>query len=160
MAGNGIVIHYAPQITVQGGGPGTQEAVQQALQLSRNDLEKMMREVLADQQRRLNMEEAALSITQEALAVAPQPLIGIDPSGMIALANDAACRLFPDQGPLIGQGGDEALPEALAPLLDGRSRDTDVVCAGRAYHVEAHPLGGHEGERGLLLSFTCEGCQR
>ena len=76
------------------------------------------------------------------------------------LANDAACRLFPDQGPLIGQGGDEALPEALAPLLDGRSRDTDVVCAGRAYHVEAHPLGGHEGERGLLLSFTCEGCQR
>ncbi len=52
MAGNGIVIHYAPQITVQGGGPGTQDAVQQALQLSRNDLEKMMREVLADQQRR------------------------------------------------------------------------------------------------------------
>ncbi|TXI34371.1 MAG: phage tail tape measure protein [Aquipseudomonas alcaligenes] len=52
MAGSGIVIHYAPQITVQGGGPGTQEAVQQALQLSRNDLEKMMREVLADQQRR------------------------------------------------------------------------------------------------------------
>jgi len=118
-----------------------------------------LQEVLADQQRRLNMEEAALSITQEALAVAPQPLIGIDPSGMIALANDAACRLFPDQGPLIGQGGDEALPEALAPLLDGRSRDTDVVCAGRAYHVEAHPLGGHEGERGLLLSFTCEGSQ-
>lgn len=52
MAGSGIVIHYAPQITVEGGGPGTQEAVQQALQLSRNDLEKMMREVLADQQRR------------------------------------------------------------------------------------------------------------
>ena len=52
MAGGGITIHYAPQITVQGGGPGTQEAVQQALQLSRNDLEKMMREVLADQQRR------------------------------------------------------------------------------------------------------------
>lgn len=51
MAG-GITIHFAPKITVQGGGPGTQEAVQQALQLSRNDLEKMMREVIADQQRR------------------------------------------------------------------------------------------------------------
>lgn len=51
-AGGGITIHYAPQITVQGGGPGTQEAVQQALQLSRNDLEKLMREVVADQQRR------------------------------------------------------------------------------------------------------------
>jgi hypothetical protein len=25
--------------------------------------------------------------------------------------------------------------------------------------VEAHPLGGQHGERGLLLSFTCEGCQ-
>jgi response regulator RpfG family c-di-GMP phosphodiesterase len=38
-----------------------------------------LQEVLADQQRRLSMEEAALGITQEALAVAPQPLIGIDP---------------------------------------------------------------------------------
>ncbi len=118
-----------------------------------------LQEVLADQQRRLSMEEAALGITQEALAVAPQPLIGIDPSGMIALANDAAGRLFPEQGPLIGQGGDEALPAALAPLLDGSARETDLVCAGRQYHVEAHPLGGQHGERGLLLSFTCEGCQ-
>jgi len=118
-----------------------------------------LQEVLADQQRRLNMEEAALSITQEALAVAPQALIGIDPAGMIALANDAAGRLFPEQGPLIGQGGDEALPEALAPLLDGSTREADIMCTGRHFHVEAHPLGGQDGERGLLLSFTCEGCR-
>lgn len=51
-ASGGMTIHFSPTITVQGGGPGTQEAVQQALQMSRNDLEKLMREVLADQQRR------------------------------------------------------------------------------------------------------------
>lgn len=51
-AGGGMTIHFSPTITVHGGGPGTKEAVQQALQVSRNDLEKMMREVMADQQRR------------------------------------------------------------------------------------------------------------
>lgn len=110
--------------------------------------------LLADQQRKLRMEEAALGIAQEALAVAPQPLIGIDPCGMIALANEAASRLFPERGPLIGQGADEALPAALAPLLDGSAREADLVSTGQTFRVEAHPLGGPDGERGTLLSFS------
>ena len=113
--------------------------------------------LLADQQRRLRMEEAALGIAQEALAVAPLPLIGIDPSGMIALANGAASRLFPERSPLIGQGADEALPAALAPLLDGSARQVELAGDGLSFRVEAYPLGGEGAERGLLLSFQDAG---
>lgn len=113
--------------------------------------------LLADQQRRLRMEEAALGIAQEALAVAPLPLIGIDPSGMIALANGAASRLFPERSPLIGQGADEALPAALAPLLDGSARQVELAGDGLSFRVEAYPLGGEGAERGLLLSFLDAG---
>ena len=113
--------------------------------------------LLADQQRRLRMEEAALGIAQEALAVAPLPLIGIDPSGMIALANGAASRLFPERSPLIGQGADEALPAALAPLLDGSARQVELAGDGLSFRVEAYPLGGEGAERGLVLSFQDAG---
>ena len=101
--------------------------------------------------------KAALGIAQEALAVAPQPLIGIDPCGMIALANGAASRLFPERGPLIGQGADEALPAALTPLLDSSARRVGLVLAGETFQVEAHPLGRDGDERGLLLSFQSTG---
>jgi hypothetical protein len=76
---------------------------------------------------------------------------------MIALANDAAGRLFPEQGPLIGQGGDEALPAALAPLLDGSARETDSYA--QAASIMWKPTPSAAQAAGLLLSFTCEGCQ-
>lgn len=51
-AGGGITLHFSPRITVQGGGADVQQAVSQALELSRFELERLMRQVLEDQQRR------------------------------------------------------------------------------------------------------------
>jgi EAL domain-containing protein (putative c-di-GMP-specific phosphodiesterase class I)/CheY-like chemotaxis protein len=111
--------------------------------------------VLADQDRRLRMDEAALSLTQEALAVMPMPLLGVDPGGMIAFANPAAEGLFSDCIPLIGLDAGEVLPEEFIPLLDAGHGCAEISCGTRCFRVEAHPLGGQNSARGTLLSFTC-----
>jgi EAL domain-containing protein (putative c-di-GMP-specific phosphodiesterase class I)/CheY-like chemotaxis protein len=107
------------------------------------------------------MEEAALSMTQEALAVPPLPLIGIDPSGMIAFANDAAERLFARQG-AAARPGRRRSPAGGAARCSSTPAPASRPCAAgtRLFRVEAHPLGGQHGERGLPahlhLSKTCQ----
>lgn len=53
--GQGITIHFNPSITVQGGGTAeVKGAVMEAAQLSLTELERMIRRVVAQQQRREN----------------------------------------------------------------------------------------------------------
>ena len=113
-----------------------------------------LKTVLADRERKLGMEEAALSMTHEALAVLPVPLLGIDSGGMIALANAAAERLFAQQAPLLGLGAEEVLPAPCTLLLNAGEQHADLDLHGRSVRVEAHPLGSHGDVRGTLLSFT------
>ncbi|WP_300435081.1 response regulator [Zoogloea sp.] len=113
-----------------------------------------LKTVLADRERKLGMEEAALSMTHEALAVLPVPLLGIDSGGMIALANAAAERLFAQQAPLLGLGAEEVLPASCTLLLNAGEQHADLDLHGRSVRVEAHPLGSHGDVRGTLLSFT------
>ena len=104
------------------------------------------------------MEEAALRLAHSALAVLPVPLLGIDPGGMIALANGAAETLFARHAPLIGLDATEVLPPEAAPLLNAGSQSADIECAGHRFRIEARPLDGEHGDgglRGTLLSFTC-----
>lgn len=114
-----------------------------------------LKNVLADRERKLGMEEAALSMAHEALAVLPVPLLGIDSGGMIALANAAAESLFAQQAPLIGLDAEEVLPAPCALLLNAGEQHADLDLHGRTLRVEARPLGGHGDVRGTLLSFTC-----
>lgn len=128
------------------------------LQHANRELERInerLTGVLADQERRLGMDEAALSLTQEALAVMPLPVLGVDPGGMIAFANRAAENLFSDQAPLLGLGAEEVLPVAFLPLIQASAGHADLRCGARLFRVEAHPLGGQPAPRGCLLTFTC-----
>ena len=112
-----------------------------------------LKNLLADRERRLGMEETALSLTHEALTVVPVPLLGVDPGGMIALANAAAETLFAGQQALIGVDIEEILPEQLAPLLSTGQGCLDVKCGDHRFRVEAHPLGEGPLHHGTLLSF-------
>ena len=111
--------------------------------------------VLAERERRLGLDEATLSLTQEALAVMPLPVLGVDPDGMIAFANDAAEKLFSDQAPLLGLGAEEVLPDEFRGLLQTGTGQAELHCGTRLFRVEAHPLGARSPHRGCLLTFTC-----
>lgn len=112
--------------------------------------------LLAAQQHRLGVDEAALTLAQEALAVMPLPLLGIAPDGMIAFANQAAESLFAGQAPLMGLNADEVLPPPLAALASSGRGDCDSLVGGVQFRIEAHPLGGNGRHRGTLLCFTCQ----
>lgn len=127
------------------------------LQHANRELERInerLTNVLADQERRLGMDEAALNLTQEALAVMPLPVLGVDPGGMIAFANRAAEKLFAEQAPLLGLGAEEVLPETLLPLVRASTGQADLHCGSRLFRVEAHPLGSPLANRGCLLTFS------
>jgi EAL domain-containing protein (putative c-di-GMP-specific phosphodiesterase class I)/FixJ family two-component response regulator len=111
--------------------------------------------LLAAQQHRLGVDEAALTLAQEALAVMPLPLLGIDPDGMIAFANQAAEHLFADLAPLMGMSADEVLPPPLAALSGSVKGHCEALFDGVHFCVEARPLGSNGPHRGTLLSFTC-----
>ena len=131
------------------------------LQRANRELERIntqLKQLLTERERQLGMEEAALRLAHSALAVLPVPLLGIDPGGMIALANGAAEALFARQAPLIGLDATEVLPPEAAPLLNAGSQSADLECAGHRFRIEARPLDGEHGDgglRGTLLSFTC-----
>ena len=111
--------------------------------------------LLAAQQHRLGVDEAALTLAQEALTVMPLPLLGIDSDGMIAFANRAAESLFAGQAPLMGLNADEVLPPPLVALADSGKGQCDALVASLPFHIEASPLGGNGHHRGTLLSFIC-----
>ncbi|GLT22489.1 hypothetical protein GCM10007933_19490 [Zoogloea oryzae] len=110
--------------------------------------------VLADRERRLGMGEASLGLAQEALATIPLPLMGLDPTGMIALANGAAERLFPGRAPLIGLDAIEVLPAGLLEQISAASDGDGVDCPELGGRIEVHPLGGSRSTRGTLLTFN------
>ena len=111
--------------------------------------------LLAAQQHRLGVDEAALTLAQEALALMPLPLLGIDADGMIAFANQAAESLFAEQAPLMGLDADEVLPPPLAALVGSDRGLCDTLCGDKPFRVESRLLGGDGHHRGTLLSFTC-----
>lgn len=110
--------------------------------------------VLADRERRLGMGEASLGLAQEALATIPLPLLGLDPTGMIALANAAAERLFPGRAPLIGLDAIAVLPAGLLERISAASDGDGIDCPELGGRIEVHALGGNRDTRGTLLTFN------
>lgn len=118
-------------------------------------INEQLRGTVAERERRLDLDERALSLAQEALAAMPMPVMGIAPDGMIALSNLAAEQLMADRAPLLGQYAQEILPGEILSLIARGEGHTDLLLDGRSFHVDIRPLAGPTSHRNCLLTFTC-----
>ncbi len=129
----------------------------QALQVANAELQVLV----AERERQARQVEAVLQTLQEVIQLIPWPIVGVDETGMIALANSAAdMGVSRDGAPLLGR----SVLTALASEMDGWFQGGGVipgrvVLADRHYRVVHSPMGGRSAARGALLALLpCEVC--
>ena len=85
----------------------------------------------------------------------PAAVIGVDESGIIALANDRATALVGGGALLLGEEAAHVLPEAVRAALEGNDPSPRRVSVnGRHVQLECQPMGTTSASRGKLLMLT------
>jgi YesN/AraC family two-component response regulator len=90
------------------------------LQLANQDLASVnerLHELLEEQQRQLQRDEASLHITQEVLQIVPLAVIGFDEEGMVVFSNVEADSLLGRGASLLTSFAGDCLPTPLLELL-------------------------------------------
>ncbi|HEU0200256.1 MAG TPA: EAL domain-containing protein [Burkholderiaceae bacterium] len=99
-------------------------------------------------------ESAVLHVAHEALSAVPVPVVGFDPSGLIAMSNRAADRLFGRGATLLGEPANDVLPaQALEGCDAADGGDRIVVCGALRFRRRVARLGGSAGLRATLVTF-------
>jgi PAS domain-containing protein len=118
------------------------------------DANQELRRLLAEKRQQHQMIEAALVTTQEVIQLIPWPIVGIDDSGMIALANSAAEQRFGADDSLLGMPVEDRLPEDLAGGLLGRQTLPGFTRLDDCrFQVICRVMGGHSQSHGKLLAL-------
>lgn len=93
----------------------------------------------------------------ELLEALPTPVLGVDPQGSIAFANEAACLFF-DQGdrPLIGRQAAEVLPEDLSAAVAAAQAGAGPACVGRETQLRVVGIGAREDTIGVLVHMHAQ----
>lgn len=120
------------------------------LTLANNELSRLLEEKQFQNQ----MIEAALDTTQEIVQLIPWPIVGIDDSGMIALANPAAEGQFGRGDTLLGMPAEAFLPTELARgLCDPVALPDSIMLRDCRYQVICRTMGEHSRSHGKLLAL-------
>lgn len=119
-----------------------------------------LQQLVADKQKRIQINEASLQVSQEILQRLPWAVLGIDESGLISVANQAALNVFQDKPPLIGCFASEILPpEWQAAIVSPSDGEMLVQYGGQGYRVIWHQMGTSSHSRGRLLAISlCGPC--
>jgi len=118
------------------------------------EVNQRLEAALAAQSDQLEKDETVLDVAHETLAAIPVPVLGIDPSGMIAISNAAGDALLGGGASLVGSYARERLPQR---LLERLADIEDQGCyrisiAGQAYRLVRRSLGlASLGEGALLV---------
>ena len=110
-------------------------------------------QTLAEKERRIERNETALDIVQEALQCIPFAVLGVDDVDMVVFANIKAEKLLGGSRPLIGSEAIDCLPEPLLNLLKGADGEWVDWASGesnlRALYRRMGPR--HAGSRLLII---------
>ena len=131
----------------------------QQLQQSNTDLSRTT-EHLARVQAELDLQRerqgAVQDLAQDILESLPLPVLGIDESGMVAVANGEAENLLGNGMPLLGSEAAECLPQDVLRWLagDGAAGNFKLSLHGRAFRIGRRPMAGRY--KGTMLTFHPE----
>lgn len=93
-----------------------------------------------------------LGTSHEIFQQLPWPLLGIDPGGLIAMANQAATTLFAGHGTLLGSQARHILPAELYACLDEAPGINQFIKLDELiYRVHLQAMGTHSAASGQLL---------
>ncbi|MDQ1813444.1 EAL domain-containing protein [Massilia sp. CCM 9210] len=117
---------------------------------------RRMEDVLRQKQQQITRDEISLNVARELLQFVPLAVIGLDDDGMVAFVNDAAERMFRQNGAILGNEAEIVLPELFPDGL-APSGSHQVHINERCYQVVAHPMGANSQSRGSLITISvCE----
>jgi response regulator RpfG family c-di-GMP phosphodiesterase len=113
--------------------------------------------LLEEKQRQVLRDEKVLDVLHEVMQILPFPLLGVDDSGMIAAANEAARQAFEAQchALLLGQQISALLPpELLRAAEEERAAVLPFAAPNQcAYTLFCRALGQHSAASGKLFIF-------
>jgi PAS domain S-box-containing protein/diguanylate cyclase (GGDEF)-like protein len=118
-------------------------------------LNARLEHLLEQQRQHADLLQAQANQSRDLIDELPAAVLGVDPDGLIAMANRRAEALWSGAGGLLGRLAHELVPgwsaQQGAESVDGAG--VEVTISRRAYHMVARPMSGVAGVRGSLLLF-------
>ncbi|MDD0810969.1 EAL domain-containing protein [Curvibacter sp. RS43] len=108
--------------------------------------------VLSTQQAQLGLEASRATAARDMLDLLPVPAMGIDPAGLVVMANLAAQQCWGAERLLLGQCAASVLPAELAPLwAQPGEQSLDFDWSGRRWRARTRPFGASAPQGHLLV---------
>ncbi|MEB0136902.1 EAL domain-containing protein [Actimicrobium sp. CCC2.4] len=118
---------------------------------------RQQQELLGLRQEQITRDASSLHIVREAMRHIPIAVLAIDDSDMIAFINDAAARMLPQRGMLLGGDARYLLPEIvrhLTPPGQQPPRPHPVELDGQFLLLGTHLMGQGSSSSGWLVTLT------
>ena len=109
--------------------------------------------VLNNQQQQIDQEAARANAVRDMLDLVPAPLLGVDPDGVIVLANQEAQRVLGHRTAVLGEPAEAVLQQPLPPMAT-ELLSTPAQNAPTTYQPPLHWLGPHWSGKVRVLNTT------
>lgn len=111
-----------------------------------------LRQLLAEKQKRIHLDEASLEVAQEVFQHLPWAVLGIDQHGLVSVANAAGLKLFAGNRPFIGCFIRDILPSSWYALLASAPAGDELVREDEIdYRLSWRSMGASSRSEGKLL---------